>query len=108
MRQHVLWFDEHYGSHADYQFDRVLDFLGCAGVIVCIGTSFAVGVTDIVVTTADQRRVPVFVVDPRAAPFDPDARRFHIAAPAEIILPFVCELLGASGREGPPAAGAGT
>ena len=108
MRQHVLWFDEHYGSHADYQFDRVLDFLGRAGIIVCVGTSFAVGVTDIVVTTAERRRVPVFVVDPRAPPLDPDARRIHIAAPAEMVLPFVCELLGASGREGTPPVRAGT
>ena len=93
MRQHVLWFDEHYGSHAGYQFGRVLDELDRAGVILCIGTSFAVGVTDVVVRTAERRGVPIFVIDPRA-PLDPRAQRIHISSPAEAVLPFVCEQLG--------------
>ena len=40
VRAHVLWFDETYDSHADYQYERSLVFTYEADVILFVGTSF--------------------------------------------------------------------
>lgn len=45
LRAHVLWFDEYYGDHVEYGFDRVIEGLRRADLILCVGTSFSVGVT---------------------------------------------------------------
>lgn len=45
LRAHVLWFDEFYGEHEEYQFDRVLSGLEHADLLLFVGTSFSVGVT---------------------------------------------------------------
>ena len=45
LRAHVLWFDEYYTEHVDYDFERVIRFLPRADLILCVGTSFSVGVT---------------------------------------------------------------
>ena len=62
MRPHVLWFDEHYGSHPDYGWPRCPRRLRrrCA-CVVAIGTSFSVGVTDLIAGEAGRRGVPLFV-----------------------------------------------
>lgn len=92
LRQHVLWFDEYYDSHRDYQWDRVLDAAGSADAVLFIGTSFSVGVTDLVLTSALRRRCPVVSIDPAGRPPHPEV--IAIGARAEEILPAVCAALG--------------
>jgi NAD-dependent SIR2 family protein deacetylase len=64
MRQHVLWFDEYYDSHRDYQWPRVLEAAAGCDAVLFVGTSFSVGVTDLILGAALDRRVPVLSVDP--------------------------------------------
>ena len=67
LRQHVLLFDEFYDEHETFQWQRVIS--GAAGVdlLLFVGTSFAVGVTDLFLRAAIERRVPTFSIDPGAA-----------------------------------------
>jgi NAD-dependent deacetylase len=95
MRPHVLWFDEHYGSHPDYQWPRVLDACDAMRVVIAIGTSFSVGVTDLIAGEAGRRGIPLFVVDPQGASI---AGRgvVGLRQKAEELLPHVCTLVGAA------------
>ncbi|MEM7588361.1 MAG: Sir2 family NAD-dependent protein deacetylase, partial [Acidobacteriota bacterium] len=52
LRQHVLWFDEYYTSHEDYQWHRVQSAASRMNLVLFVGTSFAVGVTDMFVQQA--------------------------------------------------------
>jgi NAD-dependent deacetylase len=71
LRQHVLWFDEYYTSHESYEWPRVLAAAETASLVLFVGTSFSVGVTDLVVNRGRERRRPMFSVDPSgAAPSD--------------------------------------
>ncbi len=45
VRAHVLWFDEAYVDHRDYQFERAIRAFRAADLILYVGTSFAVGIT---------------------------------------------------------------
>ncbi len=84
LRQHVLWFDEFYNGHADYQWERVLDAAARAKLVLFVGTSFAVGVTELVTTDARRRHVPIFSIDPGGRP---QAGVALIAEPSEVVLP---------------------
>jgi NAD-dependent deacetylase len=94
MRPHVLWFDEHYGSHPDYGWSDVLDACDAMRVVVAVGTSFSVGVTDLVVGEAARRGVPLFAIDPQGSSI---AGRgvIGLREKAEELLPRVCALVGA-------------
>lgn len=92
LRQHVLWFDEFYAEHEDYQWERVQDTLRTMDLLLFVGTSFSVGVTDAFLNTALMRSVPVFLVDPGSE--TPVSRLTHVQAKAEIALPALCEALG--------------
>jgi len=70
LRQHVLWFDELYNGHQDYQWQRVLSACEEAALVLFVGTSFSVGVTDQVFSSARERGVPVFNVDPAGQPIE--------------------------------------
>lgn len=94
VRPHVLWFDELYASHDDYQWERVLPALERMKLALFVGTSFAVGLTEAALDAAAARRVPTFSIDPAAAP-ESNARVTHLRAPAEEILPSICAVLGA-------------
>ncbi len=77
LRPHILWFDESYSGHATYGFreekgkqapiDRIMDKMT---VLIFVGTSFAVNITDLLMTVAYQRGVPMFNIDPHAEPVD--------------------------------------
>jgi NAD-dependent deacetylase len=84
LRQHVLWFDEFYNGHEDYQWDRVLAAAASAKLVLFVGTSFAVGVTELVTTSARQRRAPIYSIDPAGRP-QPGVTL--IAEPSEVALP---------------------
>jgi NAD-dependent deacetylase len=64
IRQHVLWFDELYISHADYQWQRVQEAMEQCELLLFVGTSLSVGVTDHMLSRAMARRVPIFNIDP--------------------------------------------
>jgi NAD-dependent deacetylase len=94
LRQHVLWFDEYYHGHHDYQWDRVQAAARRAEVVLFAGTSFAVGVTALVLESALARGVTVYSVDPAGRPPVPGV--VPIAQPAEVALPALCAELGAA------------
>jgi NAD-dependent deacetylase len=93
LRMHVLWFDEYYTAHEDYRFDDVRRAATRADVVVFVGTSFAVGVTDLVLGNARGRGVPIFNIDP--TPRVDDRRVRSVALPAEAALVEVARELGA-------------
>jgi NAD-dependent deacetylase len=92
IRQHVLWFDETYDSHADYRFHDVLAAASEADRVLFVGTSFSVGVTDAILSLARLRGAAILSLDPGGAPAPPGVRTLR--AKAEEALP---EALAASG-----------
>lgn len=101
LRQHVLWFDECYDSHADYQWNRVCAAAASAELFVFVGTSFSVGVTALLVESALSRGKPVFSIDPHAPA--PVSGAIVVRARSETLLPEVLHGCGGllSGRAGP-------
>jgi NAD-dependent protein deacetylase/lipoamidase len=104
VRAHVLWFDEYYGGHVDYQWDRVVDATARMRLALCVGTSFSVGVTELVREAAASSGAPLFIVDPAATPMPGNrvpgnraarSQRHTIAiqASSETFLPRVCDML---------------
>jgi NAD-dependent protein deacetylase/lipoamidase len=93
MRPHVLWFDELYTSHVDYRWSSVMEACDHIGLVLAAGTSFSVGVTDWVALKASQRRAPMFIVDPSAAPPLSGSDAVHVREKAEELLPIVVEKL---------------
>jgi NAD-dependent deacetylase len=91
LRRHVLWFDEYYHEHEDYQWPRVLDAAQTMDGLLFVGTSFAVGVTELYLRAAVQRRIPIFSIDP--AGLQPDRHVEVLKARAEELLPAVVERL---------------
>jgi len=89
MRPHVLWFDEMYTDHTDYRWSSVMDACDRMGLVLAVGTSFSVGVTDWVGSAAERRSVPMFIVDPGAAPALAGRRVTHVREKAEELLPAV-------------------
>ncbi len=94
LRQHVLWFDEFYDEHRDYQWPRVLTAAGSMDLALFVGTSFAVGVTELFLRAGLERGVPLWAIDPGAARA-PHPRVELLRAPAERLLPALLERLGA-------------
>jgi len=94
LRMHVLWFDEMYVGHQDYHWKEVRAAADAAKLVIFAGTSFSVGVTDLVLQSALARRAPVFNIDP--APRVDSRRVVSIAAGAETALVTVCQKLGVS------------
>jgi len=96
LRAHVLFFDELYTEHDDYGFERVERAAARADLVLFIGTSLSVGVTDLVLRSALGRGVTVLSIDPGAAPPSPGGRITVLRALAEEVLPAACRELGAS------------
>ena len=95
LRMHVLWFDESYHGHRDYHFRQVgIAAETQAELVIFAGTSFAVGVTALVLEFAEKRGVPIFNVDP--TPRIDGGGVITVAAGAEVALVAVCEALGVS------------
>lgn len=98
LRQHVLWFDEFYDEHRDYQWDRVLDAVQTMGACLFVGTSFSVGVTDLFLRGGLMTGRPMLAIDPgAAAPPHPSVTLFR--EPSEVLLPAVCKRIGANPTE---------
>jgi NAD-dependent deacetylase len=92
LRQHVLWFDEYYGEHRDYGWPHVQEAATSADLVLFVGTSFAVGVTEMFLQQGHQRQVPMLSIDPGASPA-PYPSVQVLAAPAEEIHPAVVAAL---------------
>ena len=99
LRPHVLWFDELYVSHADYRWHVVEPAASRMTLLLCIGTSLAVGVTSFLQSAARETGAPVFLVDPGERPADARSSLVHVRARAEELLPEVVRLLMPSADE---------
>jgi len=95
MRPHVLWFDEMYTSHADYGWPTVMDACAAMRLVIAVGTSFSVGITDLIDQTANERGVPMFVIDPDDVRIGARTGAVHVREQAEELLPHVCAELPA-------------
>ena len=89
LRAHVLFFDEYYQDHADYRFAKAMAAAERAELVLFAGTSFSVGITDLIGRAARHRRVPVYSIDPNPAPRAHAYGVRTLAAPAEELLPAV-------------------
>lgn len=98
LRQHILWFDEYYSGHDDYQFDRVVAAAETVQLAVFVGTSFSVGVTELVLRAALGRNRPVFSIDPAGSRPHPAVQTWP--RPAELALPEIVGFLAPSGPSG--------
>jgi NAD-dependent deacetylase len=99
LRPHVLFFDEYYAEHRDYRYSEVERAAAKAAIMLFAGTSFAVGVTTLLLEAGARRSIPMFSVDPaggRAPGFAPVQ---VLAAPAETLLPAVADSIRDASRE---------
>jgi len=64
IRAHVLWFDEHYSGHEDYRIGEVYQATEEASLVIFVGTSFSVGITDLVLSAFLDSQKPTVVIDP--------------------------------------------
>lgn len=87
MRQHVLWFDETYDQHEDYQIGRALVAAKNADLVVFAGTSFSVGLTEMVLRFASNP----FTIDPAGLAPHPDI--VVVPEAAEVAFPRLVERL---------------
>jgi len=95
LRMHVLWFDESYSEHLSYGWTEVCEAAEVkAKLVIFAGTSFAVGVTEMILEAAATRNVPIFNIDPTPRVEHPVIT--NIAAGAEVALVAVCAKLGLS------------
>ncbi len=92
LRQHVLWFDEYYQSHEDYQWRRVQLAAARCQLLLFVGTSFSVGVTELALSEALARNVTAFSIDPAGRP---TLGVKLITEPSEVALPRLVAALGA-------------
>ena len=92
LRQHVLWFDEYYDEHDSYRWRDVTRAALDADLVLFVGTSFAVGVTDLYLRYALDISVPCFAIDPGEASA-PHRDVTMIREPGEDYLPSLCAAL---------------
>ena len=95
IRAHVLWFDESYHDHDSYGLDLVRNAV-CGDpeptLMVFIGTSFAVTITDMLVGSAVESAIPMIVIDPHMEK-PPIEEMDLIRAKSEEFLPALVEAL---------------
>ena len=93
LRQHVLWFDEYYDGHHDYEWSAVMEAAQTADLVLFVGTSFAVGVTDLFLQNVIRQSLSAFAIDPGARDA-PHPQVELLREKAEVLLPDVCDSLG--------------
>lgn len=93
FRMHVLWFDENYMGHRSYRWRDVTAAVETkAKLVIVAGTSFSVGVTELVLHFCAARNVPIFNIDP--APTVRDTNIINVTGGSEVVLVDVCKELG--------------
>lgn len=85
VRPHVLWFDEYYTEHEDYGYERAVAACGSAACLLVVGTSLAVGITELALQSALGRGIPVLHVEPTMRQRPSGVER--IEGTAETVLP---------------------
>jgi NAD-dependent SIR2 family protein deacetylase len=100
LRPHALLFDEFYQEHYDYGWNEVQRATERMGLVLFAGTSFSVGVTEVILREALGWKIPAFSIDP--APVSAPAGLTVLRAPAEELLPEVCRRLGRPIPDGTP------
>ncbi len=98
LRPHVLFFDEYYDSHLDYRIDQVLECARAANLIMFVGTSFSVGITDMLIRAGWDSKAQMFSIDPHAPP-PPGSRIIHLSNPAEVLLSSLADQLDSSTQD---------
>jgi NAD-dependent deacetylase len=93
LRAHVLFFDEYYGEHQDYRFAEAEEIARTADLMIFIGTSFSVGITDIFLRAGILKRIPVFSIDPGGQRSSPWPDLTVLPSDAEELLPEICRHL---------------
>jgi len=93
LRAHVLFFDEYYLEHQDYRFPEAEQLAERADLILFVGTSFSVGVTDLYLRAGNARGIEMWSIDPLAVD-QPETGVQPIPLPAEEALPYCCRVLG--------------
>lgn len=93
LRAHVLFFDEYYQEHDDYRFSEVTRAAEEASLVLFIGTSFSVGITEILLRAAYARRTPAFSIDPGGGRAPASYGVTTIEEAAEAVLPDTVRLL---------------
>lgn len=84
LRPLVLLFDEMYDSHPVFQMRKARKALNDAEVIVFVGTSFSVGITDYAVRAGLYAKA--MLVNVNVEPME-DAHWVNLTGPAEVVLP---------------------
>ena len=56
----ALLFDEQYHSHSHYQFTKAENWIASADIIVFVGTSFSVSITEVALSHAREHSIPVY------------------------------------------------
>ncbi len=93
LRPHVLWFDEGYYGHNDYGMDKVSYLVGNITSITFVGTSFSVGITELLTYDVGwQRGLPMFAIDPYMKE-SPNPNIELMKEASEILLPEVAKRL---------------
>lgn len=87
LRPHVLFFDESYDEHVDYGFDRVQEAAWAADVVLFVGTSMSVGITDLVFRAGHATGATMLLVDPEPRVGAYGAGLGTVRAAAEEVLP---------------------
>ena len=89
LRPHVLWFDEYYTDHVDFQFYRAEDIFAQGDLLIFIGTTLSVGITYSATRTFEDNNHPIWLIDPK--PIDEGV--YTLAGKSEIVLPKLVEVL---------------
>lgn len=90
MRPQVLLFDEYYESQPAYQAYQARRALNNASLIVCVGTSFSVGITSSAVRAAEVSGARLVNINPEPAPFPGFT---ELTGNAEVVLPALADRL---------------
>ena len=96
IRFHVLWFDEHYLSHNDYEARRVIKAAGDVAFVLFIGTSFSVGITSSILELVRQQEKPIFSMNPGMEEGE-FIGIYNLQVRSEEALPELCRRLGVDG-----------
>jgi NAD-dependent deacetylase len=88
LRPLVLLFDEYYDGHPAYQAHRARRALDRADVLVFVGTSFSVGITQLAVQSARASGARLVNVNLELAPFP---RVTELTGGAEVVLPALAD-----------------
>ena len=97
LRAHVLFFDEYYQEHEDYRFEEAMHAAAEASLVLFVGTSFSVGITDLIGRGAAMRRTPMLSIDPNPSPHAGVYRITQLEATSEELLPRLVDALADRG-----------